>query len=300
MLAQLLERRGIGARAMSADTTAVDSLASLDLGDVRLVCLSYLGASGVARARQASRRIRRHAPHVKILVGLWSNQIDASKGPDQAAGLAADFIAGSLAQACERIQALATVPLATPMLAAPIPADEGARQAALRRLGILDAGPNDQFDLITRKLADAFDAPTAMLSLVDAERVFWTSATGLPPELAAARETPRDTSLSGHVVATGDMLVVEDVLADARFANNPVLRERGIRFYAGAPLRTRAGHVIGALCVIDTKPRGAISPRDRLLLQKIADDVVAEIEHAAAASDGEKAASPEIAAGIPA
>jgi hypothetical protein len=300
MLVQLLARQGIGARAMSADTTAVDSLASLDLGEVRLVCLSYLGASGVARARQAARRIRRHAPHVKILVGLWSNQIDASKGPDQAAGLAADFIAGSLAQACERIVALATVPLVAPMLPAPIPADEEARVAALRRLAILDTEPSDHLDLVTRKLAGTFDAPIAVLSVVDADRVFWKSATGLPPELAAGRVTARDTSLSGHVVAAGELLVVADVLTDERFANNPVLRERGIRFYAGAPLRTARGPCDRRV----GRDRHQAAPRDLardlVRLQKVADDVVAEIENAAAAVAGERAAEraalPEIAA----
>lgn len=287
MLAQLLERRGIGARALSADSTAVDSLASLDLGEAKLVCLSYLGASGVVRARQASRRLRRHAPLVKILVGLWSNQIDAGKGPDQAAGLAADFIAGTLVQACERIEALASVPLAAPMLPAPIPAEEAARLAALRRLAILDTAASDRLDLITLKLAEALDAPIGLLSLVDAERVFWLSASGLPPEVAASRGAARSTSLSGHVVAAGKLLVVADVLTDERFANNPVLREHGIRFYAGAPLRTHEGHAIGALAVLDTKPHRAISPRDVLLLQKIAADVVVQLESAPAAVEGE-------------
>ena len=77
--------------------------------------------------------------------------------------------------------------------------------------------------------------------------------------------------------------MIEDILQDKRFANNPFLREHGTRFYAGAPLRTHAGYAIGSLCVIDTKPR-TISAHERMLLQVIADDVMIEIEKRRAAS----------------
>jgi GAF domain-containing protein len=47
----------------------------------------------------------------------------------------------------------------------------------------------------------------------------------------------------------------------------------GIRFYAGAPLRTASGHVIGSLCVLDNKPR-SLTDRDLKLLQVIADELM--------------------------
>ncbi|MBP6781928.1 MAG: GAF domain-containing protein, partial [Ottowia sp.] len=84
---------------------------------------------------------------------------------------------------------------------------------------------------------------------------------------------PRALSLCGHVVADGEPLVVPDVARDPRFAANPVLKARGIRFYAGAPLRTREGQVLGTLCLLDTQPR-TLSPRDVMLLQNMADDVM--------------------------
>ena len=64
---------------------------------------------------------------------------------------------------------------------------------------------------------------------------------------------PARESLDDHVVAAGEVLVAEDVREDERFADDPLVLEKGIRFYAGAPLRTSTGIVIGALCVIDTK-----------------------------------------------
>ena len=97
----------------------------------------------------------------------------------------------------------------------------------------------------------------------------------MPDELEKARQAPRETSICGHVVAIDAPLVVEDTARDPRFANNSFLRENGIRFYAGAPLRTSSGHVIGSLCVIDTRPR-TIGGRDIKLLQVIADGLMSE------------------------
>jgi GAF domain-containing protein len=171
------------------------------------------------------------------------------------------------------------------MMPPPLPPDEEERLAELRKLNILDTEPEETFDQITRRLAEAFSAPIALLTLVDEYRQFWKSATGLPEDLALARQAPKRTSICGHVVATKEVLVIEDALKDKRFANNPFLRERGIRFYAGAPLRTSSGRAIGSLCVLDTQPR-TISGRERTLLQLIADEVTAKIAKRAASAAG--------------
>ena len=78
------------------------------------------------------------------------------------------------------------------------------------------------------------------------------------------------------MVAESDALVVPDLLRDPRFAGNPHLRSRGLRFYAGAPLRIRRGGTIGSLCLLDTEPR-QLTERDTRLLQAMADDLVLAI-----------------------
>jgi GAF domain-containing protein len=118
-------------------------------------------------------------------------------------------------------------------------------------------------------------------TLVAEDRIYWKSHVGLPEDLMAARESPRETSLCGHVVAADNLMVVPDLAADPRFANNPTVRERGLRFYAGAPLRTTNGYPIGTLCLLDTKPR-YMREGEKRYLQMTADKLMSEIEARAA------------------
>jgi GAF domain-containing protein len=73
-----------------------------------------------------------------------------------------------------------------------------------------------------------------------------------------------------------EALVIEDLARDRRFANNPLLKERGLRFYAGIPLRAANAQPIGSLCLLDTKPR-RFSEREKWLLQEFAEEAMDEI-----------------------
>jgi GAF domain-containing protein len=90
------------------------------------------------------------------------------------------------------------------------------------------------------------------------------------------QQTSRELSVCGHVVANDELLVVEDLSRDRRFANNPLLKERGLRFYAGVPLRSN-NLPIGSLCILDVKPR-RMTEREKRLLEVIGEDVMEEIK----------------------
>jgi GAF domain-containing protein len=78
------------------------------------------------------------------------------------------------------------------------------------------------------------------------------------------------------MIAEDEMLVVEDVRRDRRFANNPLLKERGIRFYAGVPLRV-SDQPVGSICLLDIRAC-KFSQEDRRVLQLMADEVVEEVD----------------------
>ncbi|CAN5408997.1 hypothetical protein BH10PSE5_BH10PSE5_06670 [soil metagenome] len=153
---------------------------------------------------------------------------------------------------------------------------EAARLQALDDYDVLDSAPEEAFDRLTRLAADLFDAPIALISLVDAERQWFKSRHGLD-----AAQTPRSQAFCAHALplAPGSTLVVEDATNDPRFATNPLVTgELCIRFYAGALLTGADGHNLGTLCVIDTKPRPAPAPKDLNRLQVLASIVVDGLE----------------------
>jgi diguanylate cyclase (GGDEF)-like protein len=126
---------------------------------------------------------------------------------------------------------------------------------------------------VVRLACAALETPIGAVTFIEAERQWLKSCEG-----ADIKETPRDISFCTHTIQKNEVMVVEDATRDPRFQNNPlVTAENGIRFYAGAPITTREGFNLGALCVIDHIPR-RISQRDRELLKDMAAIVVSEME----------------------
>jgi GAF domain-containing protein len=110
---------------------------------------------------------------------------------------------------------------------------ESQRLAVLRAMGVLDTPPEAIFDHITRLAAMTFGVPTAVVSLVDADRQWFKSRVGLD-----ATETGRDVAFCDYAIRQEGVMVVLDATADPRFCNNPLVTGAlGISFYAGAPLR---------------------------------------------------------------
>lgn len=119
--------------------------------------------------------------------------------------------------------------------------------------------------------------PIALVTLIDKNRQWFKSQSGLPAELAEARSTSRDGSVCGHVIANDEILLVRDLARDPRFANNPFVKDHGLRFYTGVPLRGPNGFPIGSLCVLDTNPR-EMTRQEEELLKMIAEDVMEQIK----------------------
>ncbi len=163
------------------------------------------------------------------------------------------------------------------MQAAPIPDNDDERLAALRALLILDTPPEQRFDRLIQFAADEFDVPIALLTLVDRDRQWFKSRTGLD-----ACETDRESSFCGHAIQSDDTLLIADALRDPRFVDNPLVTGAPfIRFYAGAPLQIEPGLRIGTLCLIDTKPR-TFDAVDLAILGTLRDLVQEELRRPAA------------------
>jgi hypothetical protein len=151
---------------------------------------------------------------------------------------------------------------------------EAERLQALYHYQVLDSPPEPSFDRLTGLAARLFDAPIALVSLVERDRQWFKSAHGL-----CARETSTSVSFCKHTLTGDRVFVVPDAAADPRFADNALVTGPPyIRFYAGAPLITPEGYNLGSLCIIDHAPRAEPSPSQRQTLQDLADIAVDELE----------------------
>src|SRR5258706_2052391 len=148
-----------------------------------------------------------------------------------------------------------------------IAAEEAGRIAALVQYNILDSRAEEPFDRLADIAAELFDAPIALVSLVDGARQWFKSKVGLN-----APEMPRDWGFVSRVIARKAVLVIPDTLKEGGPKSAP------IRFFAGAPLLTADGHALGAVCVLDRRARKTLSAHERRLLQHLADIVMEQIE----------------------
>ncbi len=131
------------------------------------------------------------------------------------------------------------------------PFTEAARLAALRELDLLDTVPEAGFDDIVAIAQAVTGAPTALVSLVDADRQWFKARIGID-----VCETPRSVAFCDLTIRDHAVLVTLDASRDPRFQDNPLVTgDPHIRFYAGAPIHTADGHAIGTVCVLDTQPR---------------------------------------------
>lgn len=132
------------------------------------------------------------------------------------------------------------------------PTNETQRVATLNQLALLNGKPEKRFDRITRVLAASIKVPVAMVNMITPEQQINKSCFGVTPGF----EMDRDTSFCGHTILSSEPLIIEDMLLDERFKDNPnVTGGLKVRSYAGVPLRALDGTHPGTLCLIDTVPR---------------------------------------------
>lgn len=136
----------------------------------------------------------------------------------------------------------------------------------------LRGAPTPALDAICETARERFDVPIALVTLLDGERQLFGGRSG-----TERTQTPRSDAFCNYTILSDEIFVVPDALSDPRFANNPLVTgEPHIRFYAGAPLIYLKEIRLGALCLLDHRPR-QFSLGDRAELAELADLVVSEI-----------------------
>ena len=150
------------------------------------------------------------------------------------------------------------------------------RVAAVRATRLLDTAPEEPFDRLAAHAAALLDAPLAFVSLVDDRRAFWKACVGLDPESEARREIPVDDSFCRLVVGGGTAVLVDDAREDPRARGTGAIETLGIVAWAGHPIRSSDGQVLGTFSVGDPGPR-EWTARDAQVLAALAGAASSEV-----------------------
>lgn len=176
---------------------------------------------------------------------------------------------------------------AAPISHAPASVDPS-RLARIGEMGIVDdALPQASLQRLVEETATAFGVPISLISIVLPDRQWFKAQVGLSGRLLADRGTPIEDAFCRHIVdaETIGPLVVPDATTHPVFAKNRLVVEGAVGSYAGAPLLTPHGDVLGTLCIVDTKPL-SIGPEQVDHLVALAGRVAGEIELSSQAHKG--------------
>src|ERR1039457_2304953 len=157
-------------------------------------------------------------------------------------------------------------------MSSPLPQHESSRLEVLRSFQILDTSPELAFDDIVLLATLICDTPIGKVGFVDQQRVWLKAKIGFEFD-----EIPRERSFSAHAILRSDVLLVPDPIADATFANNLLVTEVGVRFFAGMPLITSSHQAIGVISVMDRVPH-LITEEQIDALRILARRIVGELE----------------------
>ncbi len=153
------------------------------------------------------------------------------------------------------------------------PAKETLRLAKLQSYEILDTLPEPAYDDIAKLSAYICQTPTALISLIDADRQWFKAKVGFE-----ANESARSIAFCDRTIQQSDILIVEDTHQSAQFCDNPLVTGAPhIRFYAGTPLITPDGYALGSLCVIDYVPH-QLTAKQLQALRALSRQVITQME----------------------
>lgn len=140
---------------------------------------------------------------------------------------------------------------------APIPLNDVERVKEVKKTGLFFTDLQESYKDFVETSSELAKCPLSWISLIDDKEQWLLSSCGFPEEqLADLRLMPRESTFCQFTILSPRPLIIEDTTADSRFSNHPfVVGDPFVRFYAGFPLLTDNGNVIGTYCLIDFEQR---------------------------------------------
>jgi predicted PurR-regulated permease PerM/GAF domain-containing protein len=270
-------------RVIAADISISDVLQTIDSFHADAICVVGIPPQSLRHIRLRCHQVRARFPEAIVFACLLSEQCDLSNIRSRVPTEDAQHVVCSL-QLMEEYLTTLLYPAKVPEEsveesddAAKAREDLASSLLEMQRMDVLDESEEDAFQRLASNLARSFDAPIALVTAAQTERHIWEAQCGLPDDALSFSDAMHDPSVLTHMVSSESILIIPDTAEDPISADQPFLRERGIRFYAAVPLKSHDGKVMGSLCVLDTRPR-QITEKQKEMLHWIAEVVTTAIE----------------------
>ena len=215
--------------------------------------------------------IREHAPQTPsvLYTGVQPGEIDTSSFGDAIV----EYLNRDLPDARDRLTFVVDDVIAhSAQVGFLVPDEEDSRLDALASYDVDELPVEESFDRLTDLIASHFDAAVAFIGLIEEDEENFLACTGADWDRLTREET-----ICTHSMLQEDVMVVEDIAEDKRFAENQQLQDLGIVSYAGANMTTPEGQTIGQVCLIDHEPR-TYSDQQQAELQQFADTAMEILE----------------------
>lgn len=152
-----------------------------------------------------------------------------------------------------------------PTMGYPVPVDEHERLDALATLGLANDDADRRLDMLTEHLVKTTSFSACVMTFIDQHMQWTKSGYGLE-----RGSTVRGQAICNYTICGDEPFIVHDTHMDKRFANlDAVKTGPKIRSYVGYPIIGFSGIHLGAICLLDTKPR-RVSLKELTNLRSIA------------------------------
>jgi predicted PurR-regulated permease PerM/GAF domain-containing protein len=242
MLKHLLREQGIEVEVTPSAAPADEASGAVPA----IAFISALPPGSLGAATRLCRRLTESNADVKVLIGVWSSTASMEELKQRLEAARPDEIVTRLGDAVVQMKNL----LGLPVVDESKPASAANEVPSLPVVAAEGGTPEDVIDAVVRELAREFKVPLSLVSLIESDRDYWKQW-----HEVFTSSPWGEVSVHEEIFASDTPLVVEDINKDDRFAKHPTLVQRGVRSYAGTPLRHRDGRLVGNLGVLDTQPR---------------------------------------------
>lgn len=158
------------------------------------------------------------------------------------------------------------------------PIHDAARLQEIADLGLLSDDVDPILSEVAARAAASLALPVSLVSVVLDEALHVAASHGIDGLwLGETRGHPVEWSFCATSVRTRDAFVVENAPQHPEHAANPLVTQDGVRCYAGVPLISTRGFVLGNLCVVGLEER-TFTPSEMGILRGLAAEAVARIE----------------------